>query len=47
MVLSVEPGIYVPELAGFRHSDTVVIRSYGAERLTFYPRELDALIVPA
>jgi Xaa-Pro dipeptidase len=47
MVLSVEPGIYVPGLAGFRHSDTVVIRSYGAERLTFYPRELDALIVPA
>jgi Xaa-Pro dipeptidase len=47
MVLSVEPGLYVPGLAGFRHSDTVVIRSYGAERLTFYPRELDALIVPA
>lgn len=47
MVLSVEPGIYVPGLAGFRHSDTVVIRSYGAERLTFYPRELDALIIPA
>ncbi len=47
MVLSVEPGLYVPALAGFRHSDTVVIRSYGAERLTFYPRELDALIVPA
>ncbi|MEZ4531242.1 MAG: Xaa-Pro peptidase family protein [Thermomicrobiales bacterium] len=46
MVLSVEPGIYVPGLAGFRHSDTVVIRSYGAERLTFYPRELDALIIP-
>jgi Xaa-Pro aminopeptidase len=47
MVLSVEPGLYVPGLAGFRHSDTVVIRSDGAERLTFYPRELDALIVPA
>jgi Xaa-Pro aminopeptidase len=46
MVLSVEPGIYVPGLAGFRHSDTVVIRSYGAERLTYYPRELEALIVP-
>lgn len=46
MVLSVEPGIYVPGLAGFRHSDTVVIRSYGAERVTYYPRELDALIVP-
>jgi Xaa-Pro aminopeptidase len=46
MVLSVEPGLYVPGLAGFRHSDTVVIRAHGAERLTFYPRELDALIIP-
>lgn len=46
MILSVEPGIYVPSLAGFRHSDTVVIRANGAERLTYYPRELDALIVP-
>jgi Xaa-Pro aminopeptidase len=25
MVLSVEPGLYVPGFAGFRHSDTVVI----------------------
>lgn len=47
MVLSVEPGIYVPGLAGFRHSDTVVIRPYGAERVTYYPRDLDAMIIPA
>lgn len=46
MVLSVEPGIYLPGAGGFRHSDTVVIRAGGAERLTFYPRELDALIIP-
>ena len=46
MVLSVEPGLYVPGLAGFRHSDTVVIRADGAELLTFYPRDLDAMIVP-
>ncbi len=46
MVLSVEPGLYVPGLAGFRHSDTVVIRAEGAERLTYYPRELSALIIP-
>ena len=45
MVLSVEPGMYVPGLAGFRHSDTVVIRSQGAERLTFYPRDLESMIV--
>ena len=46
MVFSVEPGIYVPGLAGFRHSDTVVIRAGGAERITYYPRDLDSMIVP-
>lgn len=46
MILSVEPGIYVPGLAGFRHSDTVVIRADGVERLTVYPRGLDAMIIP-
>ena len=45
MVLSVEPGLYVPGLAGFRHSDTVVIRADGCERLTYYPRDLDSMIV--
>lgn len=45
MVFSVEPGIYVPGLAGFRHSDTVVIRSHGAELITYYPRDLESLIV--
>jgi Xaa-Pro dipeptidase len=46
MVLSVEPGIYVPGLAGFRHSDTVVVRSDGVERLTYYPRDLASMVVP-
>jgi Xaa-Pro aminopeptidase len=45
MVLSVEPGLYVSGLAGFRHSDTVVIRANGAERLTYYPRDLESMIV--
>jgi Xaa-Pro aminopeptidase len=45
MVLSVEPGLYVPGLAGFRHSDTIVVRAEGAERLTYYPRDLASLIV--
>jgi len=45
MVFSVEPGIYVPGLAGFRHSDTVVIRAGGAERITYYPRDLASMIV--
>jgi Xaa-Pro dipeptidase len=45
MVFSVEPGIYVPGLAGFRHSDTVVIRRDGAERITYYPRDLVSMTV--
>jgi Xaa-Pro aminopeptidase len=47
MVFTIEPGVYIPGFAGFRHSDTVVVRADGTERLTQYPRELDALIVPA
>ena len=46
MVLSVEPGLYVPGVAGFRHSDTVVITETGCDSLTYYPRDLDSLIVP-
>lgn len=47
MIFSVEPGVYVPGIAGFRHSDTIVITDDGCELLTFYPRDLDSLIVPA
>ena len=47
MVFTVEPGLYVPELGGFRHSDTVVVREDGIERLTYYPRDLESLIIPA
>jgi len=47
MVLTVEPGIYVPGLAGFRHSDTILVTASGIERLTEYPRGLDDLTIPA
>lgn len=47
MVFTVEPGIYVPELGGFRHSDTVLVTDEGTEQLTYYPRELEALVIPA
>ncbi len=43
MVFTVEPGLYVPGLGGFRHSDTVVIIDSGAEMLTYYPRDLESL----
>jgi Xaa-Pro aminopeptidase len=45
MCFTVEPGIYAPGLGGFRHSDTVVVRSFGSERFTFYPRDLESMIV--
>jgi Xaa-Pro dipeptidase len=46
MVLTVEPGIYVPGLGGFRHSDTVVITEDGVELITYYPRDLESLTIP-
>ena len=44
MVFSVEPGIFVPGLGGFRHSDTVLVTDNGIEMLTYYPRDLESLI---
>lgn len=34
MLISIEPGLYVPGLGGFRHSDTVLVQSNGCECLT-------------
>lgn len=45
MVISIEPGIYVPEIGGFRHSDTVLVSDTGAEYLTKFPRDIDGLTV--
>ena len=45
MIFTIEPGLYVPGLTGFRHSDTVVIRKDSCERMTYYPRDLENLIV--
>ena len=43
MVFTVEPGLYVDGLGGFRHSDTVAVTDDGIEFLTYYPRDLDSL----
>jgi Xaa-Pro dipeptidase len=45
MVFTVEPGVYLKELGGFRHSDTVVITEDGRRVMTDYPRELKDLTV--
>ncbi len=46
MVFTIEPGLYVTELGGFRHSDTVVITEEGIDFITYYPRDLDSLTIP-
>ncbi len=46
MVFTVEPGIYVPGLGGFRHSDTVAVTPDGVEMITYYPRDLASLTIP-
>lgn len=33
MVFSIEPGIYLPEVGGFRHSDTVAITETGNHKM--------------
>ena len=45
MVFTVEPGVYLKDVGGFRHSDTVVITKDGNRVMTDYPRELDDLII--
>ena len=47
MVFTVEPGLYVPELGGFRHSDMVVVTVDGAQMMTYYPRSLEELTIQA
>ncbi len=47
MVFTVEPGIYLPALGGFRHSDTVVVTREGRRVMTEYPRDLASLVVGA
>lgn len=43
MVFSLEPGIYVKDVGGFRVSDTVLVTETGAEYLTTYTKEIDRL----
>jgi Xaa-Pro dipeptidase len=47
MVFTVEPGLYVPALGGFRHSDTVCVTADGFRVMTDYPLRLEDLVIPA
>jgi Xaa-Pro aminopeptidase len=43
MLISIEPGLYIPGLGGFRHSDTVLVTHDGYECLTRTPTDLHSL----
>jgi Xaa-Pro dipeptidase len=45
MCFTIEPGLYSPELGGFRHSDTIVVTEDGIEIITYYPRDLQSMII--
>jgi len=40
MVVTVEPGIYIPGFGGVRIEDDILVKKRGAELLTEFPREL-------
>jgi Xaa-Pro aminopeptidase len=40
MVVTVEPGIYLPGVGGVRIEDLVIVTATGGERLTMYPKDL-------
>lgn len=44
-VVTDEPGVYIPKFGGVRIEDTLLITSSGAERLTTFEKELDAMVV--
>ncbi|WP_339251729.1 Xaa-Pro peptidase family protein [Sporosarcina sp. FSL W8-0480] len=43
MVYTIEPGIYVPGVGGFRHSDTVILTENGSRSITEYPRDFESM----
>ena len=45
MIISIEPGIYIPGLGGFRHSDTVLVTGDGCVSLTNWPDSLEDLVL--
>ena len=45
MVFTVEPGVYVAGVGGFRHSDTVVVTPDGIDILTDYPSDIESLTI--
>jgi Xaa-Pro aminopeptidase len=47
MVFTIEPGLYDPQIGGFRNSDTVAVTEDGIDILTDYPSDIESLTLPA
>lgn len=45
-LFTIEPGLYIPDLGGFRHSDTIRVTSSGMKRLTYRPRDIESVTIP-
>ncbi len=45
MVITIEPGIYLPDVGGVRHSDTVLVTQDGYRLLTNFPTDIKSLTV--
>jgi Xaa-Pro dipeptidase len=43
MVFSIEPGVYIPQVAGVRIEDTVVVQNGRGRALTTFPKDLIVL----
>lgn len=42
---TIEPALFVPDVAGYRHSDTVLITENGTEVITYYPKDIESCII--
>lgn len=42
---TVEPALFIPETAGYRHSDTILVTEDGTRSLTYYPKDLDSMVI--
>jgi len=45
MLISIEPGIYIPGMGGFRHSDSILVTDDGCVSMTEAPERLEDLIL--
>jgi Xaa-Pro aminopeptidase len=46
MIVSSEPGLYIPGHAGYRISDSVLVTENGPRPFTSYPRSLEDAVIP-